>query len=233
MSRLFMAVLAVLLSAQVASAQVASAQVAETPKLESTKDKISYHIGFNIGSNLSQQGLDVNFQWLTTGISEALAKSDHRLGQEEIEALVQKFEEQLQAEAAKAAAANKQKGEQYLVDNAKKEGVVTLESGLQYKVINSGSGATPTAADTVKTHYRGTLIDGTEFDSSYKRGEPATFPVARVIRGWTEALQKMKVGDKWMLYIPSGLAYGPQGSPPVIGPDSTLVFEIELLEIVK
>ena len=123
------------------------------------------------------------------------------------------------------------KGETYLKENAKKEGVKTLPSGLQYKVVKEGSGKSPKATDTVSVHYRGTLIDGTEFDSSIKRGEPAEFPVNRVIKGWTEALQLMKEGDKWMLYIPSHLAYGERGAGGAIGPIETLIFEVELLKV--
>ena len=126
---------------------------------------------------------------------------------------------------------NKKEGEEFLAKNREKEGVITLESGLQYKVIKEGNGPTPTVANKVKTHYRGRLIDGTEFDSSYKRGQPATFPVTGVIKGWTEALLLMNVGSKWELYIPYDLAYGEQGRPPKIPPASTLIFEIELLGI--
>ena len=124
-----------------------------------------------------------------------------------------------------------EKAEKFLMENKAKEGVKTLPSGLQYKVIKDGEGATPKLTDTVVTHYRGTLIDGTEFDSSYKRKEPATFPVSGVIKGWTEALQLMKEGAKWTLYVPPGLAYGQRGYPPVIGPNETLIFEIELLKV--
>jgi FKBP-type peptidyl-prolyl cis-trans isomerase FklB len=126
---------------------------------------------------------------------------------------------------------NQKEGEVFLAENKKKKGVVTLPSGLQYRVITAGTGKIPKVTDTVTTHYRGTLIDGTEFDSSYKRGEPASFPVNGVVKGWTEALQLMKVGSKWQLFIPSNLAYGPQGAGQVIGPNATLIFEIELLSI--
>jgi len=126
---------------------------------------------------------------------------------------------------------NQKEGEVFLAENKKKKGVITLPSGLQYQVIKEGTGKIPKATDTVTTHYRGTLIDGTEFDSSYKRGEPASFPVNGVIKGWTEALQLMKVGSKWQLFIPSNLAYGPQGAGQAIGPNATLIFEIELLSI--
>jgi FKBP-type peptidyl-prolyl cis-trans isomerase FklB len=140
-----------------------------------------------------------------------------------------KQQERQQAQAKQ----NKQEGEAFLAENKKKKGVTTLPSGLQYQVIRSGKGASPKASDTVVTHYHGTLINGKVFDSSVDRGQPATFPVARVIKGWTEALQKMKVGDKWKIYVPSQLAYGAAGAPPKIGPDSALIFDIELLEIKK
>jgi FKBP-type peptidyl-prolyl cis-trans isomerase FklB len=136
-----------------------------------------------------------------------------------------------EVKAKESADKNLKAGEAFLAENAKKEGVVTLPSGLQYKVIEAGSGKTPKASDTVTVNYRGTLIDGKEFDSSYKRGEPATFPVSGVIAGWTEALQLMKEGAKWQLVIPPGLAYGEKGAGPVIGPNSTLVFEVELIKV--
>jgi len=136
-----------------------------------------------------------------------------------------------QAKATEASDTNKQVGQKFLAANKAKEGVVTLPSGLQYKIIKQGDGPKPTASDTVVTNYRGTLIDGTEFDSSYKRGEPATFPVGQVIKGWTEALQLMPVGSKWQLYIPSDLAYGERSPGGEIGPNSTLIFDIELLSI--
>jgi FKBP-type peptidyl-prolyl cis-trans isomerase FklB len=137
-----------------------------------------------------------------------------------------------QADAArKLAEKNKKEGEAFLAENGKKEGVVTLPSGLQYKVIQSGKGKTPKSTDTVETNYRGTLIDGTEFDSSYKRGQTATFPVNGVIAGWTEALQKMKEGDKWQLFVPSNLAYGERGAGREIGPNATLLFEVELIAV--
>jgi len=139
---------------------------------------------------------------------------------------------QQQAKHAQQAPKNLKEGEAFLVENAKKEGVVTLESGLQYQVITPGTGNAPKATDKVTTHYRGTLIDGTEFDSSYKRGQPATFPVKGVIAGWTEALQLMKVGAKWQLFIPANLAYGKRGAGGKIGPNATLIFDIELISIV-
>jgi len=145
----------------------------------------------------------------------------------------QEMQMKMMAEASAAAEENEQKAEAFLAENGKKEGVKTLASGLQYKVITEGGGASPTAESTVEVHYKGTLIDGTEFDSSYKRGEPASFPVGGVIPGWTEALQLMKEGAKWEVAIPPALAYGEQGAPPVIPPNSALVFEVELLKVVE
>jgi len=130
-----------------------------------------------------------------------------------------------------AAEANKKQGDEFLAANKAKEGVVTLPSGLQYKVLQQGTGPKPTATDSVVCNYRGTLVDGTEFDGSYKRGQPATFPVSQVVKGWTEALQLMPIGSKWQLFVPADLAYGPRGKPPVIGPNATLIFEIELISI--
>lgn len=204
--------------------------------LKSLTEKASYTIGYNIGENFKAQEIEIDLQKVVQGLSDAFAGKDHQLSEEEIEAVMSQFQSELAAKAqarqASAAAKNKAEGDAYLAANAKNEGVNVLDSGLQYKVLTSGTGASPKLTDQVKTHYRGTLIDGTEFDSSYRRGEPAQFAVGGVIRGWTEALQLMKVGDKWELTIPSGLAYGPQGTGP-IGPNSVLKFEIELLDIVQ
>lgn len=201
---------------------------------KNNNDKASYSIGLNIGASILEDELGLNLDLLMLGIRDGIADKA-KLSDEEIREVMTAFQDEIEIKArdrqAKLAETNKKAGEAFLADNKKKEGVKTLESGLQYKVIKSGDGASPKVTDTVTTNYRGTLIDGTEFDSSYERGMPATFPVGGVIRGWTEALQKMKVGDKWMLYIPSQLAYGPEGRGGVIGPNATLVFEIELLGI--
>lgn len=205
--------------------------------METVKDKASYAIGTSIGSSITRDDMDLNLELVFQGIRDVVEDKPRRLTDEQLQAAMATFEEELQkrrqARSAAAADVNAREGKAFLTENTKKPGVVTLPSGLQYKVLKQGTGATPTAQDTVKTHYRGRLIDGTEFDSSYSRGEPATFPVGRVIPGWTEALQKMKVGDKWELYIPSNLAYGPRGTGADIGPNATLIFEIELLDIIQ
>ncbi len=199
------------------------------------KDKLSYAIGADIGGNIKRQAIDVNPDQVANGLKDVLAGGKTLLTEEEVRGEITAFQksyrEKMMAELKKKADKNKADGEKFLAENKKKEGIVVLPSGLQYKVLKSGSGASPKATDTVETNYRGTLIDGTEFDSSYKRGKTATFPVNGVIAGWTEALQKMKVGDKWQLFLPPGLAYGESGAGQVIGPNETLIFEVELLGI--
>lgn len=203
--------------------------------LETLQQKASYSFGVDFAKRLKQQGIDLDVSALTRGITDAA--SDNALALEEGEMAqakaeyTQQLRAQLMQQQQELAAKNLEAGKQFLADNAKKEGVVALESGLQYKIIKSGDGPSPKPEDTVTTHYRGTLIDGREFDSSHKRGQPASFPVKGVIKGWTQALLMMKVGDKWELYVPPELAYGDQQRGEVIEPNSTLVFEIELLEI--
>ena len=198
--------------------------------LNTTVDSVSYSIGASFGGNLLQNSLnEVNQDALLAGLNAALAKEDLRIEPRAGGAMINKFIKELKAKAGEE---NKVLGEKFLEENKGKEGVVTTESGLQYKVLTAGTGAIPTKDQEVKVHYRGTTIDGTEFDSSYKRNEPAKFLPTRVIKGWTEALQLMPVGSKWELYIPSTLAYGPRGAGANIGPNSTLIFEVELLEIV-
>jgi len=199
------------------------------------KDKLSYSFGLNIGKNLKQQEVNISLDMVVRGIKDALFDIEPLMTQEEItEVLMTHQKERLakQAEERKQAAEkNLREGSQFLQENKGKEGVVTLPSGLQYKVIKPGTGKTPKAEDTVTTHYRGTLIDGTEFDSSYSRGKPATFPVRGVIAGWTEALQLMKEGAKWKLFVPANLAYGESGRGNKIEPNATLIFDIELLSV--
>ena len=204
--------------------------------LSSTKQKASYAIGMNWGTGLHRQGIDVDSAALIQGMKDALAGGKTLLTEDEARsALMQLQKEMQEKQQAKAAAegdANKKEGDAFLAANKTKEGVVTLPSGLQYKILKEGNGPKPTASDSVVCNYKGTLINGTEFDSSYKRGEPATFPVTGVIKGWTEALQLMPVGSKWQLFIPPDLAYGPRGTPGgPIGPNATLVFEVELISI--
>lgn len=204
--------------------------------LTTSKQKASYAIGMNWGGGLHKQGIDVDSAALIQGMKDALGGGKTLLTEDEARAALMQLQSEVQAKqqekAQQEGAANKKEGDEFLAANKGKEGVVTLPSGLQYKILKEGSGAKPTAADSVVCNYRGTLINGTEFDSSYKRGEPATFPVGGVIRGWTEALQLMPVGSKWQLFIPSDLAYGARGTPGgPIGVNSTLVFEVELLSI--
>jgi FKBP-type peptidyl-prolyl cis-trans isomerase len=211
-----------------------SLQAADAPKSE--KDKLSYAIGADIGQGLKQAGLGekLDAAVLTGALTDILAGKPAQMTPEEmrasIEGLQKQMQEKMQAESKAAGEENAKKGDAYLAENAKKEGVKTTASGLQYKVVTEGKGKKPTADSTVTTHYAGRLIDGTEFDSSIKRGEPASFPLKGVIPGWTEVLQLMPVGSKWEVTIPSKLAYGEQGQPPVIGPNQTLVFDIELLD---
>jgi FKBP-type peptidyl-prolyl cis-trans isomerase len=207
----------------------------EAAVLKTQKDKVSYGIGMNIGKSLKKDAVDVDVDLLVKGLKDSLSDGKTLLSEEEYRATLTALQKEMmekQAEASKALAEkNKKDGEAFLSENGKKEGVVTLPSGLQYKVIKSGTGKSPKPVDTVETHYRGTLIDGTEFDSSYKRGQTATFPVDGVIPGWTEALQKMKEGDKWQLFVPSNLAYGERGAGRDIGPNATLIFEVELIAV--
>ena len=210
-----------------------SSSAAESP-LKTQKDKVSYAIGMQVASNLSRQSLDVDPDVLMKGLKDQMAGKPLMTEVEAHTTMSQVFAElraKQEEKMKEAGEANKKTGEEFLAANKTKEGVVTTPSGLQYKVIKQGTGPKPTASDTVVCNYRGTLIDGKEFDSSYKRGEPATFPVSGVIKGWTEALQLMPVGSKYELYIPSQLAYGERGAGPDIGPNTTLIFEVELLSI--
>ncbi|MEN9573577.1 MAG: hypothetical protein RL514_1432 [Verrucomicrobiota bacterium] len=203
--------------------------------LKDDKDKVSYSIGLNIGRSMKTEGLAINPDALAAAMKDVFSGAKPQLTDEEVQTVMQNFQKEMQAKQMKSReeglSKNKGAGEKFLADNKKKEGVKTTASGLQYKVIKDGTGKTPKASDTVKTHYRGTLLDGTEFDSSYKRGEPAEFPVGGVIKGWTEALLLMKEGAKWQLFIPSELAYGERGAGKDIGPNSTLIFDIELLSV--
>ncbi len=206
-------------------------------ELKDQQDKVTYSIGYNIGNNLKQQKVEVKADVLAKGIDDALAGKAQMMTQEEMQETMKQFQSEqmakMQKEREKASEKNKTEGEKFLSENKNKEGVVTLESGLQYKVVEAGKGNIPTADDTVVVHYKGTLLDGAEFDSSYKRGQPATFPVKGVIPAWTEALQLMKEGAKWQLFIPSNLAYGERGAGGTIGPNATLLFDVELIEIKK
>ena len=199
----------------------------KTPETE--MEKVSYSLGVNMASSVKQQGMEtIDAQAVAKAFQDVFEGNDLDISEEESMTILQDFFGKMQAE--KSAKAN-EAGAAYLAENGAKEGVITTESGLQYEVIVSGDGAKPTTADQVTVHYHGMLTDGTVFDSSVDRGEPATFGVTQVIKGWTEALQLMSVGDKWKLTIPSGLAYGDQGAGGMIGPGATLVFEVELIGI--
>ena len=207
----------------------AFAQDKSTP-LRDSKDKVSYSIGLNIGFNLKKQNVSINPDTFVLGLKDALAGKP-QMTDEQVKETMTAFEKEMIDKQKAAGVKNGADGEKYLAENKKKEGVKTTASGLQYKVVKEGTGAQPKETDTVIANYRGTLIDGTEFDSSYKRGQPATFPVSGVIKGWTEALQMMKVGSKYQLFIPANLAYGERAIGPDIGPNSTLIFEVELLDV--
>jgi len=199
--------------------------------LKNQKEKVSYIIGMDIGSNLKKQSIDVDPNILAKGMKDALSGEKPLLTEQEIQETMLAFQKEMMAKQAEIGKKNKAEGEAFLAENKKKEGVKILPSGLQYKVIKAGTGKTPKLTDTVTAHYRGTLINGTEFDSSYKRGQPASFQVSGVIRGWTEALQLMQEGSKWQLFIPSNLAYGEPGAGRDIGSNATLIFEVELISI--
>lgn len=203
--------------------------------LNTLEQKASYSIAYDVAERLKQQGADLDTDAFVEGIRDSMNGKPARLDDKQrVEARTQYqslLQKKLEAEMNAMASKNKAEGEAFLAANAGKEGIVTTNSGLQYRVIKAGSGKQPTVDDTVVTHYRGTLIDGREFDSSYGRNKPATFPVRGVIKGWTEALQLMKEGGKWELFIPSDLAYGASKRSELIQPNSTLVFEIELLEV--
>jgi FKBP-type peptidyl-prolyl cis-trans isomerase FklB len=222
-------------AASAAKPRRAPAATPAAPALTTQKDKFSYALGMNLGASLKKQAVPVDPAILARGLKDALAGGKTALTEDQARAtlmevqteLRKKQQEQMQAEGE----ASKKEGAEFLAANKSKDGVVTLPSGLQYKVLTQGTGPKPAATDSVVCNYRGTLINGTEFDSSYKRGEPASFPVNGVIKGWTEALQLMPVGSKWQLFIPSELAYGERSPAPEIGPNSTLIFEVELLSI--
>jgi FKBP-type peptidyl-prolyl cis-trans isomerase FklB len=202
----------------------------KSPQLKDQKDKVSYSIGMQIGFNLGRQKVDVNSDILAAGIKDAIAGKP-QLTPDQVKDIMAQFEKDMETKQKALGEKNKTEGTKYLEENKKKAGVKTTASGLQYKVVKDGTGSQPKATDMVTVNYRGTLIDGTEFDSSYKRGQPATFPVNGVIKGWTEALQLMKQGSKYQLFIPSTLAYGERAMGPDIGPNSTLIFEVELQDV--
>lgn len=218
-----------------AAKTAAAAKTQTAPALTTQKDKFSYALGMNLGTNLHKQSVPVDPNILLRGLKDALAGGKTALTEDQARAALMEVQNEMrkkqQEEMHAAGEASKKEGDAFLAVNKAKEGVVTLPSGLQYKILTQGTGPKPTATDSVVCNYRGTLINGTEFDSSYKRGEPTTFPVSGVIKGWTEALQLMPVGSKWQLSVPSDLAYGERSPGPEIAPDSTLIFEVELVSI--
>jgi len=217
------------------SGQTSAAKTPAPLALKTPKDKVSYSIGMNIGKSIKRDNVEVDPDLLLRGLKDVLGGATPLMTDQEAESTLTALQNDLRKkqdqEKQQVAETNKKEGDAFLAANKTKDGVVTLPSGLQYKILQEGTGPKPTAADTVTVNYRGTLLDGTEFDSSYKRGQPASFPVGGIIKGWTEALLLMPVGSKWQLFIPADLAYGPRQAGPTIGPNSTLVFEVELLSI--
>lgn len=214
----------------------ATAAKSQTPlALTTQKDKTSYAIGMNFGESLHKQSVEVDTNILVRGMKDALAGGKTLMTDDEARAAITQLQGELrkkqEEKMAQAGEGNAKEGQAFLAANKSKDGVVTLPSGLQYKILQAGTGEKPTTGDSVVCNYRGTLINGKEFDSSYKRGQPATFPVSGVIKGWTEALQLMPVGSKWQLFVPAELAYGARGAGGDIGPNSTLIFEVELISI--
>lgn len=223
----------VILGASLLSTSSLSLAKESSPSKPATDtEKASYSIGQQIGRGLQSQKINVDVKVLGEAISDVLAGRPSRLSEAEMQASLEKMQEEMQKKLAESAKENKTAGEKYLAENKKKPGVKTTKSGLQYKIISEGKGSSPSDDATVKVHYRGTLLDGTEFDSSYKRNAPAEFPVGGVIAGWTEALKMMKPGAKWELSIPSDLAYGSRGRPGIPA-NSVLNFTVELVEVVK
>jgi FKBP-type peptidyl-prolyl cis-trans isomerase len=204
---------------------------ADAAALSSQKQKASYGVGMNVGKSFRSDLIELDIDAFVAGFKDALAGKESAVTSAELEKAMAELRADVNKRTDERVANNKKAGEEFLAKNKTAKDVKTLESGVQYIVEKEGTGPSPKPTDTVKVHYRGTLIDGTEFDSSYKRNEPAEFPVNGVIRGWTEALQQMNVGSKWKVFIPSDLAYGDPGQPPVIPPASVLIFEIELLSI--
>ncbi|MBI3475821.1 MAG: FKBP-type peptidyl-prolyl cis-trans isomerase [Acidobacteria bacterium] len=213
----------------------AASKGAGVTTLKTTKEKFSYALGMNLGANFHKQAVDVDPNLVAQGIRAAMAGGKTLLTEAEAQAALTEVQTELRKKQMEkmqvTGEANKKEGDSFLEANKGKEGVTALPSGLQYKILTAGTGPKPSATDSVVCNYRGTLINGKEFDSSYKRGQPATFPVNGVIKGWTEALQLMPAGSKWQLFIPSSLAYGERGAGGDIGPNATLIFEVELMSI--
>jgi len=206
-------------------------------ELETPEQRLSYGLAYLTGNDLITRGMSIDAEAYAAGIRDAVAKQNPQITEEEIRAEMVSFQEKMRAKKeegqAVVAERNEKEGAEFLKSNSEKGGVIVTSTGLQYEILEVGDGNSPTAEDTVEVHYRGTLLDGTEFDSSYARGQTVNFGVTQVIAGWTEALQLMSTGAKWKLFIPSGLAYGPGGAGGMIGPNATLIFEVELISIVK
>jgi len=222
----------IVLCAVLVTTQVAAA---EEQELKTQKERISYVVGLEMANNLKKNMIDLDVETLVRGVKDALSGAKPLMTEQERKETIVALQNELQAkqqELTKAIAEkNKKEGEAFLAENKNKQGVITMPSGLQYKILADGKGKSPKATDAVSVNYRGMLIDGTEFDSSYKRGQPETFVVNRIIPGWTEALQLMKPGSKWQLFIPPDLAYGERGTGGPIGPNAVLIFEVELISI--
>lgn len=220
---------------QAADPQTAAPAASTEPTLETSQQRLSYGIAYGLGERMGADGLPLDVDAFAAGLRDGVEGNEPKMTREEIQAEMQAYQEKMAAEQQATqealAAANQAASEAFLAENAAREGVVVTESGLQYEILEAGEGAKPGPEDTVEVHYRGTLVDGTEFDSSYSRGQTVTFGVGQVIAGWTEALQLMPVGSKWKLAIPSELAYGAGGAGQLIGPNATLVFEVELVSI--
>jgi FKBP-type peptidyl-prolyl cis-trans isomerase FklB len=218
-----------------AAEKTPAAKSAGGMELKTEKDKLSYAVGLNVGRSLQKDSVEVDPNVLVQGLKDALAGGKTQMSEDDAKGIIQSLQADLhkkqEAQMAAAGEANKKQGDAFMAANKTKEGIVTLPDGLQYKILTPGTGPKPVASDTVICNYKGTLIDGTEFDSSYKRGQPATFPVNKVIAGWTEALQMMPVGSKWQLFVPPDMAYGARGPSPLIGSNAVLIFEVELLSI--
>ncbi|MGD8640598.1 MAG: FKBP-type peptidyl-prolyl cis-trans isomerase [Gammaproteobacteria bacterium] len=200
---------------------------------KSDKEKYSYAIGFQIGNNLKREDADIDIDAIAQGIKDVISGADLKVNMEDMQAAVMKVQKEQQAKRQAKGESAKKEGAEFLAKNKKEKGVKELDNGIQYKILKKGDGAQPKPTDTIVAHYKGTLIDGKEFDSSYKRGQPATFAVNQVIQGWQEILPMMHTGSKWKVFIPSDLAYGERGAGANIGPNETLIFEIELLDIKK
>jgi len=218
-----------------AAEKTPAAKSAGGMELKTEKDKLSYAVGLNVGRSLQKDSVEIDPNVLVQGLKDALAGGKTQMSEDDAKGIIQSLQADLhkkqEAQMQAAGEANKKQGDAFMSANKSKEGVITLPDGLQYKILTAGTGPKPVASDTVICNYKGTLIDGTEFDSSYKRGQPATFPVDKVIKGWTEALQMMPVGSKWQLFVPPDMAYGARGPNPLIGSNAVLVFEVELLSI--